>query len=232
MRAALVVMALGLLSGCQQPPASSSYFPLDAGHRWEYRVVTEFENNTQDREKLVLTSHGSEALEGGSAYRRSSESGVDYWLRNDDTGIFRVATKSNLEEAPKKDAKPRYVLKEPFQVGSQWQAATTAYILQRNQEFPREIRHSHPSIPMLYTIEAVNQSVETPAGAFSNCLMVKGTATVRLYADPVMGWKDMPLTTQEWYCKGVGLVKLVREEIAKSTFLSGGITTMELEQWQ
>jgi hypothetical protein len=226
------VIAVGLLSGCQEPPASSSFFPLDAGHRWEYRVVTEFENNTVDRDKLVLTSHGRESLEDASAYHRSSDSGIDYWLRSDETGIFRVASKSNLDEEPKKDAKPRYVLKEPLQVGSQWQSTTTAYILQRNQEFPREIRHSHPAIPMLYTIEAINQIVETPAGSFSNCLRVKGNATVKLYADPVVGWKDMPLSTLEWYCQGIGLVKLVREEIAKSTFLSGGTTTMELEQWR
>jgi hypothetical protein len=232
MRIVLIIMAIAGLAGCQQQPASSSFFPLESGHRWEYRTVTEYENNTIDRDKLVLSSHGSESLEEGNAYRRSSQSGVDYWLRSDETGIYRVATKSNLDEAPKKDPKPRYVLKEPLQVGTQWQATTTAYILQRNQEFPREIRHSHPSIPMLYTIEAIDQSVETPAGKFSNCLHIKGTATVKLYADPVVGWRDMPLTTQEWYCKGVGLVKLTREEIAKSTFLSGGTYTMELEQWQ
>jgi hypothetical protein len=223
---------IAMLAGCQQPPASSSFFPLESGHRWEYRTVTEYENNTVDRDKLVLSSHGSESLEEGKGFRRSSDSGIDYWLRSDETGIFRVATKSNLDESPKKDAKPRYVLKEPLQVGSQWQASTTAYILQRNQEFPREIRHSHPNISMLYTIDAVNQSIETAAGKFSNCLHVKGTATVKLYADPVVGWRDMPLTTQEWYCQGVGLVKLVREEIAKSTFLSGGTYTMELEQWR
>ena len=51
------------------------------------------------------------------------------------------------------------------------------------------------------------------------------------FADPVVGFKDMPLTTTEWYCKGVGLVKLERTEPANSTFLAGGKTTLELLEW-
>jgi hypothetical protein len=35
-----------------------------------------------------------------------------------------------------------------------------------------------------------------------------------------------------WYCEGVGLVRLVREEPAHATFLTGGTLTMELTAWQ
>ena len=101
------------------------------------------------------------------------------------------------------------------------------------QEFPREIRHSHAPVIMTYTIEATGQTVDTRAGRFPDCLRVKGKAAMRLYADPVQGWRDMPLATTEWYCKGVGLVKLVREEPSEgATFLTGGTLTMELTQWQ
>ncbi len=117
-------------------------------------------------------------------------------------------------------------------VGTQWQASTTAYLLQRRNEFPREIRHTHPSIPMQYQIEAVNEAVDTPAGKFEQCLRVKGSATVRLYADPTSGWKDLPLTTLEWYCPGVGLTRLERSEPAGSGFLVGGTLRMELSAWQ
>jgi hypothetical protein len=120
------------------------------------------------------------------------------------------------------------VLKAPITVGTTWRASTVAYLLQRRQEFPREIRHSHPAVPMTYTIEAVGEKVETRAGRFEGCVRVKGLAVLRLFADPVVGWRDMPLTTLEWYCPGVGLVKLERKEPAESTFLSGGRLTMEL----
>lgn len=220
-----------LLLGCSPSPAVG-YFPLEAGHRWTYDVKTEWENNVVEHEPLVLSSHGSETIDGGAAFRRRSDSGVEYWLRSDDTGVYRVASKSDLDAEPKPDAAPRYVLKAPLAVGSQWQATTTAYLLQRRADFPRELRHSHPSIPMNYTIEAVGEALDTRAGRFADCLRVKGTAVVRVYADPVIGWRDIPLSTTEWYCNGVGLVRLVREEPANATFLTGGTLTMELVAWQ
>ena len=85
---------------------------------------------------------------------------------------------------------------------------------------------------MTYTIEALGEKLQTRAGAFENCVRVRGVAALRLFADPVVGWKDMPLVTTEWYCAGVGLVKLVREEPAESTFLTGGKLTMELVDWR
>ena len=70
------------------------------------------------------------------------------------------------------------------------------------------------------------------AGRYEGCLRVKGVAALRLFADPVAGWKDLPLTTTEWYCPGVGLVRLERDEPAGSSFLIGGRLTMELLAWQ
>ncbi len=233
MRRACFFFITALLAGCGAAPPATGYFPLESGHRWAYDVKTEWDNNVVEHEDLVLTTHGSgHRVEGGAAFRRRSDDGVDYWLRSDDTGIYRVASKSDLDAEPKLDAPRRYVLKAPLAAGSSWQATTTAYLLKRRNEFPREIRHTHPAIPMNYTIEALGEKVQTRAGAFINCLRVKGKAAVHVYADPVVGWRDMPLSTTEWYCDGVGLVRLVREEPAQATFLNGGTLTMELVAWQ
>ena len=232
-RLRLLLLALpALLAACGARSPGSELFPLDSGHRWTYDVKTEWENNIVEHERLVFSSHGSERLEDGPAFRRHGDSGVDYWLRADATGIYRVASKSDLDAEPKPDAERRYVLKQPIAPGTSWQASTTAYLLQRRQEFPREIRHSHPAIPMVYTIDAVGQSVDTRAGHFDGCVRVRGAATLKLFADPVVGWRDLALNTTEWYCPGAGLVKLVREEPANSTFLAGGTLTMELTEWQ
>jgi len=221
------------LAACSGPPASTSYFPLEAGHQWAYDQLSEWENNTLDHERVVLGTQGEQSLEsGGKAWRRRSETGVDYWLRADDTGIYRVATKTDLEEAPATDAKPRYVLKTPLVVGTSWQASTTTYLMRRNADFPPEIRHSHKPVIMTYRIEALGEKVSTRAGNFADCIRVEGQATLKIFADPVVGFKDMPITTTEWYCKGVGLVKVVRKEPAASTFLIGGTMTLELTEWQ
>lgn len=230
MRASLVIPC-AVLAACSGQPASTSYFPLEAGHRWVYEQVSEWENNTVDREPLVLSTLGSETLETGSAWRRRSDSGIDYWLRADDSGIYRVASKTDLQPAPEPDQTRRYVLKAPLAVGSSWQAQTTTYLLRRHADFPPEIRHSHKPVMMSYRIEALGETLATRAGQFSDCIRVQGTAVIKLFADPVVGFKDMPLTTTEWYCKGVGLVKLQRTEPAQSSFLAGGTMTLELLEW-
>lgn len=226
------LLAVGLLAGCGGPAGDTSLFPLAEGHVWTYRVSTEDESNQVEHETLVLRTLGRDSLDDGPAWRRRSDSGADYWLRADETGIYRVASKSDVEAAPTADPARRYVLKAPFAVGTQWQAHTTSYLLQRRQEFPREIRHSHPPVPMSYVIEAVGEAVQTPAGQFAGCLRVRGQASMRVFADPVVGWRDLPLTTTEWYCPSVGLVRLRRDEPGGFTFLTGGTLTMELQSWQ
>lgn len=232
-RAALLAAAvLALLAGCKEPPGSS-LFPLEEGRRWTYRLSSEWENDTRERETVVLSNLGRDsALESGSAWHRRSDTGLDYWLRADATGIYRVAAKSDVDAEPKPDPAPRFVLKAPIAVGTSWQTTTTTYLMRRNSEFPPEIRHAHPSVPAVWTIEALDDRVEVPAGRFEQCVRVKGLALLRLFADPVNGFKDMPLTTLEWYCPGVGLVKVERREPANSTFLTGGTMTMELMEWQ
>ena len=232
-RAALLAAAvLALLAGCKEPPGSS-LFPLEEGRRWTYRLSSEWENDTRERETVVLSNLGRDSvLESGSAWHRRSDTGLDYWLRADATGIYRVAAKSDVDAEPKPDPTPRFVLKAPIAVGTSWQTTTTTYLMRRNSEFPPEIRHAHPSVPVVWTIEALDDRVEVPAGRFEQCVRVKGLALLRLFADPVNGFKDMPLTTLEWYCPGVGLVKVERREPANSTFLTGGTMTMELMEWQ
>lgn len=230
--ARLPLVALALLAACSGPAPTTSYFPLDEGRRWHYDVRTEWENNVVEHEPRIITTEGKAALESGPAWRRRSADGVDWYLRSDDTGIYRVALKNDVSEEPTPDPQPRYVLKTPITAGTTWQSTTTAYLLRRRADFPPEIRHTHPAVPMIYTIQAVDEPVTVPAGHFERCVRVQGLAAMRLFADPVVGWRDVPLKTTEWYCPGPGLVKLVREEPIGSTFLTGGVLTMDLLEWK
>jgi hypothetical protein len=230
-RCCIGLVASVALAACSSP-SGDALFPLQAGQVWDYQVTTEIDGEPARREAFELRSIDTAPLDGQPTARRRSSSGAEYWLRSDETGTYRVASRSELDEAPKPDPQRRYVLKKPYAPGTQWQATTTAYLLARRSEFPREIRHTHPSIPMLYTIESVTERITTPAGQWEGCVRVKGAATVRLFADPTSGWRDLPLTTLEWYCPGVGLVRLERQEPVKSAFLSGGVVKMELQSWQ
>lgn len=229
-------LLIAALAGCSRAPdaGNEAWFPLAAGHRWTYRVTTTSGADAPDRERQTMFTLGADTLvlDDKPAWQRRSDSGVNYWLRADEHGIVRVASKSDMQADPVADPPGRFVLKAPFTVGTQWQAPTTTYLLMRTAEYPRELKHSHPSIPMTYTIEAVADTVQTPAGSFSPCLRVRGSATVHVFVDPISGFRDQPLTTLEWYCRGVGLVKLERSEPSNSPMLIGGTRTLELEAWQ
>lgn len=222
------------IAGCAPPdPPSAELFPLEPGHRWTFNQTTELEDGRVDSSWLVLSTLDEEEYEGATAYRRRSEDGVDYWFRREASGIYRVASKHDLDEGIARDPTPRYVLKEPLAVGTEWQSGTIAYLLERRQGFPPEIRHDEgKAVTMRYAIEALKETVSVPAGRFDDCLKVRGQAAVRLYVDGSSGWRDLPLTTLEWYCPGPGLVRLERTEPARTALLTGGTLTLELHEWQ
>lgn len=231
--AAFLGAVLGILGGCGQKPAQDNFFPLDEGRTWTYRVVKNLDEADETTvDTLSFAALGAQDVDGKPALRRHSDNGVDYWFRNDESGVYRVASKNPLEKELKTDNPPRYVLKRPHVVGAQWEANTVAYILQRKNEVPKEIRYTHKPVMMTYRIDALAQKIETPAGAFEGCIKVVGEAKIKLYVDALFSWRDMPLFSTEWYCPGVGLVRVERVEKSPSRTLRGGTLVLELTQWR
>jgi hypothetical protein len=232
----LAVVALAMLASCSPAPDDTALFPLEAGRSWTYQVATVTDDPAfaPPNETLGFKTHGPAAAAGEPTWRRRSSTGAEYWLRSDASGIYRVASKGPLELMPQADQTPRYVLRKPYAVGTEWVASTTPYVLQRRNEFPHELRHlqRYKSLPMTYRIEALDQLVKTPAGEFTACLRVAGRADIRLYVDELFAFREVPLFTREWYCPGVGLARVEREERSPSKFVVGGTLTMELTAWR
>jgi hypothetical protein len=227
-----VVGALAV-SSCGPQPEQDIYFPLQDGRSWTYRVTKNLdEAEAPSVDMLELSTRGPQDVDGKPALRRHSDNGVDYWFRTDASGIFRVASKNALDKELKTDNPPRYVLKKPYVVGTQWEANTVAYILQRKNEVPKEIRYTHKPVMMVYRIEALDQKVETASGAFEGCIRVLGEAKIKLYVDALFSWRDMPLFSTEWYCPTVGLVRVERVEKSPSRTLRGGTMTLDLVHWR
>jgi hypothetical protein len=231
--AALATMATLMLAACGAAPGDDALFPLADGRRWTYRVSTVIDElESTERDTLVLANRGADTIDGAVSWRRRSDSGIEYWLRSDATGIYRIASRNPLEREPQLDNPRRYVLRKPYAVGTEWEAPTVAYVLARKNEVPREVRYTHKAFPMNYRIEALDDKVKTPAGEFEGCARVAGRAEIRLYVDAMFQWREIPLSTLEWYCPGVGLARLERKEPSPSRFMVGGSVTMELTSWQ
>lgn len=227
------LLAVLLLTSCGVKTAEDDFFPLQPGRSWTYRVTkTMVEKGEPRHESLTLDTRGSEPINGLPAMRRHSDSGVDYWLRSDDTGIYRVASKNALESEFKTDNPPRYVLRKPFVVGTSWDALTVAYIMEHRNESRKEMRYTHKPMNMRYRIEAFDQKVSTAAGNFEGCIKVTGEAQIKLFADDVFNFRDVPLFSYEWYCPKVGLVRMERIEASPSKFVIGGSLLLDLTNWQ
>jgi hypothetical protein len=227
------LVAAMVLAACGSKPDQDIYFPLEDGRSWTYQVTkTLDEAESPSIDSLEFTARGVQDVDGKPAVRRHSDNGVDYWFRSDASGIFRVASKNPLDKELLTDNPPRYVLKKPYAIGTQWEATTVAYILQRKNEVPKEIRYTHKPVMMVYKIEALEQKVQTAAGAFEGCIRVQGEAKIKLYVDALFSWRDMPLYSTEWYCPKVGLVRVERVEKSPSRTLRGGTMTLDLSQWR
>lgn len=196
-------------------------FPMAVGTVWEYKLETEMRDDLLHEHIEIVVDRQIE-FDAWPTWVRRSSTGIEYYLRRDAQGIRRVATRTDVQEQAELDAKPRYVLKLPLQVGQTWEAMTVPYLLRRPNEYPRDLTQSHQA-SMVYRIESLNEKVEVPQGSHQACVLVRGEAQLRLFVDPNTGFQDVPLVSREWYCPGAGLVKFEREEtVSAGQFFTGG----------
>ena len=218
---ALPLAAL-VLAACRPAPADT-WFPLVEGERMVYAVTVE-SDEAPPPEAWTLTVTSPQTVAGQRTQVRHHSAGVSYHLLSDEQGIRRVATRTDIDREPTPDPEPLWVLKAPYEVGTEWSTPTVPYLILRRNEHPRELRYSHRAL-MAWRIEAVDDEVTTPTGTHKPCLRVVGRARLNLFTDPVNGFTDVPLTSREWYCRGQGLVKFEREEPVPPGFLVGGRLT-------
>ncbi|MCB1773385.1 MAG: hypothetical protein KDI88_07190 [Gammaproteobacteria bacterium] len=219
---------VALLGGCGKD-TGPSHFPLEPGLRWTYQVSVEVGN---DRQMLTLTESNSDTVDlNGIAHTvRVTDQGTRYYLAETEQGVFRSAKRTIVETRPRRDDDPRWVLKQPYQVGTSWSQETHPYVLRRIHPYTEKLARSI-NFKMAYQIGALDDTVEVPAGRFEHCIRVDGEAQLSIYADGRTGYQDIDINTTEWYAPGVGLVKLERNEPLTGEVFAGGRIVLELEQF-
>lgn len=226
------VLALyALLAGCGgAAPDPTSLYPMEPGLTWRYRVVTVRKGNDPVTAIRTLenVSRGPFAGFDDVTVRRNNY-GARYYVAQRPDGYYRLAMKSVASDAPTMDHPMRRILPLPATQGSRWRQVANAYLLNRAATFITD-KSSGAQLTLDYRIESTQVEVTVPAGHFEGCTLALGKLTFHLGAGAGFAPTDVPIVQKEWYCPGVGLVRLERDEKLTSAnrYITGGHISLKL----
>ncbi len=202
-----------LLIDCSHSPEQNkSWFPLQEGRQWRYEVVEHLNSGKTKRSILEMENLAAEKIGNERLQLKKSSSGNRYYFQENADGITRVASQSIVESFPRPDVPGRFVIRLPINADTSWEYVSGPIIIKRSYPLGSMILTHRLKIRTRWAYVGMDETVETPMKTFVNCLHVRGTATSMIPRDLGLTRSQGTFVTDEWYAKGVGLVKLVHTE--------------------
>lgn len=210
-RSLAVVFLLGA-TACRN---DQSYFPLESGWRYGYRMTLESEG-TAGAEKLASAAVNlpPQTIDSTSVTPRLFADGRILYFATDEKGIRTVGFRLPGEE-PTRAAPDQYFLKYPLQSGAHWSAPGRTVLLTQRFLYSKALPITI-GIDLDYSVEQAGETVRVPAGLFTNCIKIVATGRTSVTTADHQQTLEVGVDTAEWYAPGVGLVKSVRAEHAGS----------------
>lgn len=200
-----------ILISCSEK--QSKYFPLNNINSWTYSVeiIPEVENrilykktNTAIGEKKIIIDNKKKKI-----FPILREDGTTFFYEITDQGIYRKGVKYlknnkiNLDDG-------RIVLPSDIKVNKTWSNDSKTFLILRR--YPYYDYKATTNFKIDYKIVSLKETVKTPSGIFKDCILIKGEGQTNFIGDSEIGSIGIKITSEEWYSKRVGLVKMVREE--------------------
>jgi len=206
----------------------SDYFPLKKIKSWTYSVEI-----IPEVEKKILYKKTNTSVGGKKIKVKGKEKNVFPVLREDGTtfyyeiskdGIYRNGVRYLKDKKINFDKK-RLVLPKPIKLNKKWSNDSKTFLILRR--YPYYDYKATTNFQINYKITSINQIVTTPYGTFNDCILVEGEGQTNFIGDSEIGSIGIKITSQEWYSKKAGLVKMIREE-ATDTDLFGTTRMIQL----
>lgn len=228
--AAALVLFAGL-AGCDEEDDATRYFPLDAGVEWQYQLKRTTMDGTHDLRYIIATARAAQVGDIQAAVREIPV-GRRYFYARTDEGIVRVA--SGRREGNEFVIVPQreLVLPAKLRADSTWTSATQTAVLENTGPPWETLFRITVPVAMHYRVESLSATVETPAGRFTDCLVVSGVGNADTDVGNYIGQTAIEVVTTEWFAPDVGLVRLERSEQTTASAISAGQLTMELDRWR
>ena len=221
-----------LLIGCSEN--NNSYFPLESSRSWSYKVEIQPEIEQKTIYKKVNLSLGKKKIkingEENSLYPFMREDGSIFFYASNRNGVHRKGYKFLKDKKVMADKEERIVLPRPLKIGKKWEVQSKTYLILKR--YPYYDYRATTNFEIKYKIKSENEIVNTPAGKFKNCLLVEGFGETKFIGDSEIGTIEITITSQEWYAKGVGLIKSLRVEKTDSDLFGSTKMTQILEDYK
>lgn len=224
----LCICLLLQLSACDQNISSQSYFPLNNNSHYIYET-TMTTPLAKEKIQYSVKNLGEKLLDNKLVFVRQTSLGTEYYFNKDKaTGdIIRIAKRTSAEIKPVYDINHRYVLKQPLIAGTEWVVPARAYLMGRPFSTEYELKDTL-RFEMQYQVIGNTETIKVPAGTYENCLHIRGYASFKMGRLLTVIQDHVEVTTDEWYAKGIGLIKLHRKESVDSKYAYGGDYEMQL----
>ncbi|MEX2479756.1 MAG: hypothetical protein WD928_02745 [Gammaproteobacteria bacterium] len=214
-------------AGCERSAGAAHYFPLEPGHHWQYRI----ERTTMDGHRELRHVVQTGKVPPGAAFdaMRITAGGLRYLYEVDDAGIFRL----DLRPALPVRGEPQRTLVLPHQLDetSSWQTQSHTAVLENSGPPWETLFRITAPVAMQYQVEQTDAAIDTPAGRFEGCLVIRGVGSASVDAGNYIGRTRIEIASREWFAPGVGLVRMERDETTGAAALSGGRLLVELDRW-
>ena len=206
-----LILFLFLLVSCSEK--QSDFFPLDKIQSWTYgvEIVPEVENKIFY--KKTNNSIGKKKIKIGKnekvVFPVLREDGTTFFYEVTEKGVIRQGVRYLKDKEINFDDS-RLVLPSSIKINKVWSNDSKTFLILRR--YPYYDYKATTNFKINYKVMSLNETVKTPSGIFKDCLMIKGEGETNFIGDTEIGSIGIKITSEEWYSKKVGLVKMVREE--------------------
>ena len=206
------ILFLFILIGCSE--INHTYFPLGKIKSWSYKIEIEPEVDKKTVYKKINLSLGKKKLElegkKESFYPFLREDGSIFFYKLEKNGIFRSGFAFAKDQNIYKEKRERMVLPSPIKIGKKWSVDSKTYLILKR--YPYYDYRATTNFMIDYEIISTDEIISTPTGKFRNCILIRGIGNTKFIGDSEIGSIAINIQSEEWYAKGVGLIKSVRVE--------------------
>lgn len=221
----VIIISVMLILGCSKQ--SDTYFPTKEGLYWEYQKHESGMFGMQDSSKHVRTTLKERDLSGKKVIPIKIEESdmlgkkTAFVFRSEEKdGLAIIANQPVNSPEPIVFKTPKYFVKFPIKVGTEWEEESRTYLLQKVVP-----------ITIKYSIVSVDETVTVPVGNYNKCLKITGSGNTTIDMG-VLGKTPVNKEVSDWYAPNVGFVKSIIKENSNNMLVGSKTVTYQLETFK